>query len=52
MPVGQKSNVASEKIAQIPEAMKNPKKEAPAKPIGNTKYKVETYEMINDMLDK
>jgi hypothetical protein len=51
-PVGSKSDVAPEKIAPIPESIKNPKKEPAAKPSGNTKYKVETYEMVNNMLDK
>ena len=52
MPVAQKSNVASDKLAPIPEAIANPKKDSPAKPCGNTKYKFETYDMVNDMLDK
>lgn len=52
MPVGPKSDEVSNKIAPISKSLDNPKKESTGKPSGNTKYKFETYEMINDMLDK
>jgi hypothetical protein len=51
MPVGQKNDMNSTKNAPIPEAIKNPKKED-SKPCGQNKYKTETYDMVNEMLDK